>query len=48
MDKLLELYINATELSRDAKQTVGENNDYYITLEQLEALIKQLQEDSLV
>lgn len=38
--KILEqIYTDAITLSRSNKQTVGENNDYYITLQQLEALL---------
>jgi len=38
---LLQIYVKATELARDNKQTVGEKRDYYITLEQLEALFNE-------
>ncbi len=34
-----EIYLQATELSRDNKQTVGERRDYYITLAQLELIL---------
>lgn len=37
-----EIYIKAIEISRQLKQTVGEKNDYYITLEQLEKIIQGL------
>ena len=39
---LLELYTKAIELARNNSQTVGEKNDFYITLQQLEALIANL------
>jgi len=35
-----ELYLEATKLSRSNRQTIGEKNDYYITLEQLQNLIE--------
>ncbi len=34
-----KLYSNAIRLSRENNQTVGEKNDYYITIAQLEALL---------
>ena len=40
-EALVMIYSKAIELSRNNKQTVGEKNDYYITLEQLEALLKE-------
>jgi hypothetical protein len=39
----IELYIDALKLSKDQNQTVGEKNDYYITLEQLQNLIVKLE-----
>ena len=36
---LEEIYLKAVELAHDNKQTVGEKNNYYITLEQLEAIM---------
>lgn len=39
---LTALYFNAVTLSHRTEQTVGEKNDYYITLEQLESLIQQV------
>lgn len=35
-----EIYIKAIELSRKNQQTIGEKNDYFITLAQLERLIQ--------
>lgn len=37
---LIDLYTSAIELARMKQQMIGEKNDYYITLEQLERLIK--------
>ena len=39
-DELINLMARAIELARDNKQVIGENNDYFLTLFQLEALIK--------
>jgi hypothetical protein len=39
MDKLVEIYSKAIRLAQGNNQTVGENNDYYITLAQLEQLL---------
>jgi hypothetical protein len=36
---LMQIYTEAINISRANKQTVGEKNDYYVTLEQLEALL---------
>lgn len=41
-DEFVELYTAAVLLSRQNNQTVGEKNDYYVTLEQLERLIQSL------
>lgn len=38
----IELYTKAIQLARQLKQTVGEKNDYYITIAQLEALLQNL------
>ena len=38
---LINIYSKVINLSRENNQVVGENNDYYITLEQLEALFKE-------
>ena len=46
-DNLMILYAEATLLARQVKQVVGENRDYYITLEQLENLIKSVESRSL-
>ena len=34
------LYFEATKIARQLNQVVGEKNDYYITLAQLEELIR--------
>ena len=34
------LYVDATRLSHENGQTIGDRNDYYITLEQLMVMIK--------
>jgi hypothetical protein len=38
---LEEIYTTAIKISRKNNQTAGEKNDYYITLEQLEAILKE-------
>ena len=38
------LYTKAIELARNTNQVVGEKNDYYITLEQLERLLKETEQ----
>lgn len=46
MDKIdfsIEIYRKARSLSQGNNQTVGENNDYYITLQQLEYLLSNNQ-----
>lgn len=43
---LLDLYIKAIELARDNHQVVGEKADYYVTIEQLEALVHKTVENS--
>jgi len=45
MNKLVKLYTKVILFAREAKQTVGEKSDYYITVEQLEALIKTLDKE---
>ncbi len=40
---LEEIQSQAIEIARGNKQTDGENNDYYITLEQLEAILKSFE-----
>lgn len=37
---LEEIYIQATKIARENKQTVGEKNNFYITLEQLMEILK--------
>lgn len=39
-DRFMKLYTNATKLARQTNQTTGEKNDLYITLEQLNDLMK--------
>lgn len=36
-----QIYIDATELSRKNNQVVGEKNEYYITLEQLQMILEK-------
>jgi hypothetical protein len=38
--ELIELYTVCTQLAMKQNQTVGEKNDYYVTLEQIEWIIK--------
>jgi hypothetical protein len=40
----IQVYAQAIELARINNQTVGENNDYFITLEQLERLLMKQRE----
>ncbi len=42
---LVELYAECIEWSRLKKQTIGKYNDYYVTLSQLEALMKKFLPD---
>ncbi len=44
MDDLIDVYTIATQMAMGRQQTVGEKNDYYITLEQLERIIKGIQD----
>lgn len=37
--QILNLYLEANRISQDLNQAIGQKNDYYITLAQLEALI---------
>ena len=37
---LIEIYTEAIKLAHKSQQLTGEENNYYITLEQLEAIIK--------
>lgn len=37
--QILNIMVSATTLARENKQTVGEKNNYYITLEQLEYIL---------
>ena len=38
---LIMIYTNAIELSHSNNQVIGEKLDYYITLEQLEGILKE-------
>ena len=38
------IYLEAIQWARKNNQTVGEKNDYYVTLEQLEAILKNVYE----
>lgn len=40
---LIDLYSDAVVFAQENNQVVGENRDYYITLEQLEFLCKKWQ-----
>ena len=39
----IDVYTNAINIARENNQTVGEKNDYYITIAQLEFLIKEFE-----
>jgi hypothetical protein len=39
-----QIYLQADELAKGMKQTSGEKNDYYITLEQLQMIIDKFYE----
>ena len=39
-----EVYLKADKLAKKLRQTVGEKNDYYITLEQLMNIIGEFYE----
>ena len=38
-----DVYISAIKLAQEQNQTVGEKSDYYVTIEQLEAILQKLQ-----
>ena len=42
----VELMSNATILARQTSQTIGEKNDYYITLEQLNDLLMMMKSET--
>jgi hypothetical protein len=42
--KFLQLYSWVTNFAMKNNQVIGENRDYYITLQQLEEILKQLSE----
>jgi hypothetical protein len=44
MSELVRLYTEATKFAMSQNQTVGEKNDYFITLAQLQALIFKQQQ----
>jgi len=39
-DELIKIYSNAINVAREGKQMVGEDNDYYITITQLQHLLR--------
>ena len=39
--EVVEIYSNAIALAQKNNQVVGRKNDYYITIEQLEYLLKE-------
>ena len=41
-EKIIEIYIRAIELARQNNQVVGDKNDHYITIEQLEELLSTI------
>lgn len=41
---LEDIYSQAISVARQTNQTIGENNNYYITLYQLEQILKVYQE----
>jgi len=41
---LEQIYTDATILSRKNSQVVGEKRNFYITLEQLEAILKRIED----
>jgi len=43
MQELIDLYTIATKISINNNQTVGDKNNYYITLEQLMDIISKMQ-----
>lgn len=40
------IYVAATILAQKNNQTTGEKGDYYITLEQLEAILRKMEFDN--
>lgn len=43
---LQAIYVKAVEFARNNQQTVGQKNDYYITIEQLDALLQSFESSS--
>lgn len=43
-EEMIFLYVRCLTFAQSQKQTIGEKNDYYIKLWQLEAMIKAIQE----
>lgn len=41
---MLEIYTQANSVAKQNKQTVGEDKDFYITLYQLEQILKSYQD----
>lgn len=41
---LEQIYLDAYAVARKNNQTVGEKNDYYLTVEQLEHILKEFEE----
>lgn len=46
-DELTDLYTRATELAMKRGDTVGENNEYYITLEELQRLMEKYAHETI-
>ena len=42
MEKEIMIYSEAIRLARNNNQTIGEKNDYYITIDQLDFIIQQI------
>lgn len=46
-EALIEVYTMALEIARDGKQVVGENSDYFITLEQLNYILMKVRDEKI-
>lgn len=46
-EAMMSLYADATTFARETRQTIGEKNEYYITLQQLENLMRPFVEVKL-
>lgn len=44
MSKFVQIYSKAIQLAHSHSQTVGEKNDYYVTLEQLNEILMDIEE----